>query len=115
MDRLPRILLPLGLGLLLAALACGSSNSEGPLGTPGPGPSLSAQEAIERITELPRFLDKDSAWNAEFDPYQGRWRVELIYEVRMMFPPRDDRREVAWYVYEETGEVVGPLDQALLD
>ncbi len=111
MDRLPRILLLLlGTGLLLAALACGSSDAQRPKGTPGPGPSLSPQEAIKRITELPRFLDKDAGWNAEFDPYQGRWRVELIYEVRMFYPPRNDRREVAWYVYEGTGEVVGPLD-----
>ena len=100
----------LGIGLFLAALACGSSELERPEGTPGPGPSMSPQEAIQQIGELPRFFDKDAAWNAEFDPYQGRWRVELIYEVRVMFPPRDDRREVAWYVYEETGEVVGPLD-----
>ncbi len=111
MDRLPRILLLfLGIGLLLAALACGSSNVERPEGTPGPGPSWGPQEAIEQIDELPRSFDKDAAWNASFDPYQGRWKVELIYQVRMMFPPRDDRREVAWYVYEETGEVVGPLD-----
>ncbi len=111
MDRLPRIaLLFLGISLLLAALACGSSNVERPEGTPGPGPSLSPQEAIERVTELPRFLDKDASWNAEFDPYRGRWRVELIYQVRMFFPAREERREVAWYVYEETGEVVGTLD-----
>ena len=111
MARLPRILLLfLGIGLLLAAMACGSSDVERPEGTPGPGPSMSPQEAIEQITELPRFLDKDSGWNAEFDPYQGRWRVELIYQVRMFFPSRDERREVAWYVYEETGQVVGPLD-----
>ena len=111
MDRLPRILLLfLGIGLLLAALACGSSNVERPKGTPGPGPSWGPQEAIEQIDELPRSFDKDAAWNASFDPYQGRWRVELIYQVRMLYPPRDDRREVAWYVYEETGEVVGPLD-----
>ena len=71
---------------------------------------MSPQEAIEQITELPRFLDKDASWNAEFDPYQGRWRVELIYDVRMFFPPREERREVAWYVYEETGEVVGTQD-----
>ncbi len=110
MDRLPRIrLLILGIGLLLAALACGSSDVERPKGTPGPGPSWAPPKAIEQIDELPRFA-KDAAWNAEFDPYQRRWRVELIYEVRMMFPPRNDRREVAWYVYEETGEVVGPLD-----
>ena len=111
MDRLPRILLLLlGIGLLLAALACGSSEVEQPQGTPGPGPSWTPQEVIGQIGELPRSFDKDAGWNAEFDPYQGRWRVELIYQVRMMFPPRDDRREVAWYVYEETGEVVGPLD-----
>ena len=110
MDRFPRILLLLGLGLLLAALACGSDNSERPLGTPGPGTSLSPQEAIERITELPRFLDKDAAWNASFDPYQGRWRVELIYQVRKFYPPGEERRLVAWYVYEETGEVVDALD-----
>ncbi len=110
MDRLPRILLLLlGIGLLLAALACGSSNVERPEGTPGPGPSWSPLEAIEQIDESPQFA-KDAAWNAEFDPYQGRWKVELIYQVRMLYPPRDDRREVAWYVYEETGEVVGPLD-----
>ena len=111
MDRLPRILLLLlGIGLLLAALACGSSNAERAEGVPGPGPSMSPQEAIEQITELPRFLDKDAAWNAEFDPYRGRWRVELIYQVRKFFPPGEERREIAWYVYEETGKVVGPLD-----
>ena len=110
MDRLLRILLLLlGSGLLLAALACGSSNEERPEGTPGPGPDWAPQEAIAQITELPR-LAKDGGWNAEFDPYQGRWRVELVYQVRNFYPPRDDRREVAWYVYEATGEVVGPLD-----
>ncbi len=71
---------------------------------------MSPQEAIERVTELPRFLDKDASWNAAFDPYRGRWRVELIYQVRMFFPAREERREVAWYVYEETGEVVGVPD-----
>ena len=110
MGRFPRILLLLGLGLLLAALACGSGNAEGPLGTPGPGPSLSPQEAIERISELPRFLDKDASWNASFDPYQGRWRVELVYQVRRFYPPGEERRLVAWHVYEETGEVVDALD-----
>ena len=111
MDRLPRILLLLlGTGLLLAALACGSSNAERAEGPPGPGPSISPQEAIGRITELPRFLDKDAAWNAEFDPYEGGWKVELIYQVRKFFPPGEERREMAWYVYEGTGKVVGPLD-----
>ncbi len=71
---------------------------------------MSPQEAIKRITELPRFLDKDAGWNAEFDPYLGRWRVELIYQVRRFYPPGEERREMAWYVYEETGEVVGPMD-----
>ena len=110
MGRFPRILLLLGLGLLLAALACGSGNAEGPLGTPGPGPSLSPQEAIERITELPRFLDKAASWNASFDPYQGRWRVELVYQVRRFYPPGEEHSLVAWHVYEETGEVVDALD-----
>ena len=77
MDRLPRILLQsLGIGLLLAVLACGSSDVEQPKGTPGPGPSWTPQEAIEQLTELPRFFDKDAGWNATFDPYQGRWRVD---------------------------------------
>ncbi len=111
MDRLPRILLLLlGLGLLLAALACGSDNVERPEGTPGPGPSWSPKEAIAQIGELPRFFDKDAGWNASFDPYQGRWRVELIYQVRKVYPPGEETRRVAWHVYEETGEVVGPLD-----
>ena len=110
MDRLPRILPQLlGIGLLLAALACGSGNVEQPKGALGPGPSWPPQKAIEQIAKLPRF-SKDASWNAEFDPYRGRWRVELVYQVRMLYPPRNDRREMAWYVYEETGEVVGPLD-----
>ncbi len=111
MDRLPRILLLLlGIGLLLTALACGSSVVEPPRGTPGPGPSWSPQEAIEQIGQLPRFFDKDAGWNAAFDPYQGRWRVELVYQVRKFYPPGEETRRVAWHVYEETGEVVGPLD-----
>ena len=73
MERLPRIILLLvGIGLLLVALACGSSNVERPKGTPGPGPTWSPQEAIEQIDELPRFFDKDAGWNASFDPYEGR-------------------------------------------
>ena len=111
MDRFPRILLLLlGIGLLLAALACGSDEVERPKGTPGPGPSWSPQKAIKQITELPRFLDKDASWNASFDPYRGRWRVELIYQVRKFYPPGEERRLVAWYVYEESGEVVGTQD-----
>ncbi len=111
MDRLPRILLLLlGIGLLLAALACGSNEAQQPQGTPGPGPTWPPQKAIEQITELPRFLDKDASWNASFDPYRGWWRVELIYQVRRFYPPGEERRQLVWYVYEETGEVVGPLD-----
>jgi len=111
MDRLPRILLLLlGIGLLLAALACGSNEAQQPQGTPGPGPTWPPQKAIEQITELPRFLDKDASWNASFDPYRGRWRVELVYQVRKFYPAGEETRRVAWYVYEETGQVVGPLD-----
>ena len=110
MDRRFRILLILlGIGLLLAALACGSGDEEPPRGIPGPGPSWSPQEAILQIEPLPRFT-RDAGWNAEFDPYWGRWRVTLVYQVRNLYPPRDDRREMSWYVFEENGKVVGPLD-----
>ena len=75
----------------------------------GPGPSWTAQEAIAVIEDKPRFV-KDGAWNAEFDPYLGSWRVSLIYQVRALYPPRDERKAMIWLVYEDTGRVEGPLD-----
>ena len=51
----------------------------------------------------------EQAWNAEFDRYSGRWQLTLVYNVRQLYPPRDERRTLRWYVYEDTGEVEGPL------
>lgn len=95
--------------LLSLLLACGSEAAPEPLGTPGPGPTWTPQEAIAVIEDKPRFV-KDAAWNAEFDPYLARWTVSLIYEVRLLYPARDARKTIAWHVYEDTGRVEGPLD-----
>ena len=100
----------LSLGIvLLGLLGCGTEVTLEPLGTPGPGPSWTPQEAIAVIEDKPRFA-KDAAWNAEFDPYLGSWRVSLIYQVRLLYPPRDERRAMIWHVYEDTGLVEGPFD-----
>ncbi len=95
--------------LLSLLLACGSEATPAPLGPPGPGPTWLPQEAIAVIEDKPRFV-KDGAWNAEFNPYLGRWKVSLIYEVRLLFPSRDARKTISWLVYEDTGRVEGPLD-----
>ena len=100
----------LSLAIVLSLLlGCGTEATPEPLGTPGPGPSWTPQEAIAVIEDQPRFA-KDAAWNAEFDPYLGSWRVTLIYQVRLLYPPKDERRTMIWYVYEDTGRVEGPLD-----
>jgi len=100
----------LSLPIVLALfLGCGPEATREPLVTPGPGPSWTPQEAIAVIEDKPRFA-KDVAWNAEFDPYLGSWRVSMIYQVRLLYPPRDERRTVMWYVYEDTGRVEGPLN-----
>lgn len=72
------------------------------------GPSWAPQEAIAAIETTP-LATGDLSWNAEFDRYLGRWQVTLIYNVRKMYPPRDERQTLLWYVYEDTGEVEGPF------
>jgi hypothetical protein len=95
--------------VLLALAAC-SSNAVTPTPdiTPRPGPDWTAQQAIKKIEELP-LSTGDLSWNAEFDRYWGRWQLILVYDVRQLYPPRDERRTLRWYVYEDTGEVDGPL------
>jgi hypothetical protein len=103
------VALPSLLLVLLALVACSSDAvTPTPEVAPRPGPNWTAQQAIEKIEELP-FSAGDRAWNAEFDRYSGRWRLTLVYDVRMLYPPRDERRTLQWYVYENTGEVEGPL------
>ena len=104
-----RLFLPSIAIVLALLLACGTEATPVPLGTPGPGPSWTPQEAITVIEDKPRFV-RDAAWNAEFDPYLARWRVSLIYQVRLLYPPRDERRTMIWHVYEDTGRIEGPLD-----
>jgi hypothetical protein len=96
--------------LLVLALSACSSNlaTPAPNVTPRPGPDWTAQQAIEKIEELPLSAG-EQAWNAEFDRYSGRWQLTLVYSVRQLYPPRDERRTLRWYVYEDTGEVEGPL------
>lgn len=101
-------LLPFSL-MLLVLTACSTVQvTPTPAVTPRPGPSWTAQQAIEKIEQLPLSTGKP-AWNAEFDRYSGRWQLTLVYEVRKLYPPRDERRTLRWYVYEDTGEVEGPL------
>ena len=92
----------------LAACSAGAEMSRPPDITPRPGPAWTPQQAIEAIDTSP-LSTGDLAWNAEFDRYQGRWRVTLLYRVRKMYPPRDERQTLIWYVYEDTGQVEGPF------
>ena len=97
--------------VLLAITACSPEAMaivSRPEVTPRPGPSWTAQQAIEKIQELP-LSTGELAWNAEFDRYSGRWQLTLVYDVRQLYPPRDERRTLRWYVSEDTGEVEGPL------
>jgi hypothetical protein len=100
--------------ILLALAACSPGAVNNPAPSPQPpllaraGPSWTPQAAIAAIDTLP-FTVGDRSWNAEFDPYQGRWEVTLIYTTRNVYPPRDERKTILWYVYEDTGEVQGPF------
>jgi hypothetical protein len=95
--------------VLLALAACSPETvSQPPPVVPRTGPSWTPQEAIGAIENTP-LAAGELSWNAEFDPYLGRWQVTLIYNIRRMYPPRDERQSLLWYVYEDTGEVEGPF------
>jgi hypothetical protein len=109
-TEITKILAPVSFLLVLLALVACSSDAIMPTPevTPRPGPNWTAQQAIEKIEELPLATGEPS-WNAEFDRFSGRWQLTLVYDVRKLYPPRDERRTLRWYVYEDTGEVAGPL------
>ena len=114
--RLIKLLLATGLVLLgLGLAACASSLPPTPTGPPGPGPSWQPQEAIRAVEYTAEIvaishLQQDVGWNAEFDPYAGRWRVTAIYNVQKIYPPSVERKSIYWYVYEDTSLVEGPMD-----
>ncbi|MFQ6027828.1 MAG: hypothetical protein ACE5Q6_10090 [Dehalococcoidia bacterium] len=109
---LATLLVPLGVGLI----ACAGFATPTPAGPPGPGPTWQPQEAIHAVESTPgrveavAYSGKDVAWNAEFDPYAGRWRVTAIYRVQALYPPRVERKSIYWYVYEDTGLIDGPMN-----
>ena len=104
LKRLAAILL---VALVLAACSLETASRPTPM-VPRPGPSWTPQEAIGAIETTP-LAAGDPSWNAEYDRYLGRWQVTLIYNIRQMYPPRDERQTLLWYVYEDTGEVEGPF------
>ena len=109
---LATLLVSLGVGLA----ACSSFGAvPTPSGPPGPGPTWKPQEAINAVQSTPGRVETvsisntDVAWNAEFDPYEGRWRVTAIYKVQALYPPRVERKSIHWYVYEDTALIEGPV------
>jgi len=110
---LATLLLSLGVGLA----ACATDTlAPGPSGPAGPGPTWKPQEAINAVQSTPGWVqtisiaNTDVAWNAEFDPYSGRWRVTAIYKVQALYPARVERKSIHWYISEDTALIEGPTN-----
>jgi hypothetical protein len=117
MSKLPhqsaimfRVLLILMGSMIL--FACTGHGTPPPALTPGPAPSLTAREAIDKIELYPfpfPYSEGDAVWNASYNPSMGRWEVTKVRRIRGLYTSSRRRLTSLWYVTDATGEVAGPF------